>query len=646
MPYRVHPGPIQANDLELQRAAADRSKIYKSHWKSRLIINIVTGCVIMTGVFVALLLFVVIPQMNQAKPENQQQTMFPNNRQHRYDWLGPSYSLMGKFKRAAVTCDHGLCTEMGRDIMLKGGNAVDASIASLFCLGVTNPQSSGLGGGFIMTLYNRTTKSCKVVDARETAPKASSRDMYGSDEWASKYGYRAIATPGELAGYWLAFKEFGSGRVSWTELVMPSVHLARSGVPVSEYLAHVLQVKENHFRTLPSMQGWINNVTNHVYQFGDVIHRLELADTMEKIALSPDPIKLFYHGEMADTIVSEIQQNGGLLTKEDLANYKPKVYERPLISDGFFEDLRMCGPPPPSSFAVMQSIVAVMVSRFSDHERKGNPMSAVYDDTAFYHWMIEAQKFAYSQRTRLGDVDFVPESLELARNMSSREYTKAILKKIPPHAMFTSYYSEDLMAHKEDHGTSHVSVIDAEGNAVSATSTVNRWFGAVVQSDKLGIIWNDEMDDFSTPGMANGFGFAPSPTNFIEPGKRPMSSMSPAVIYDGKTGNVKFSIGASGGSKIISAMAKPIIRVLCFNETIKEAIDAPTLHNQFTPDITQFEDTVPKQLLMDLEEKFQQKFKPTTGFEGIVQGIYAADDGFLYANGDYRRRSWQSPGGF
>uniref|UniRef100_A0A915E6K2 Gamma-glutamyltransferase n=1 Tax=Ditylenchus dipsaci TaxID=166011 RepID=A0A915E6K2_9BILA len=549
---------------------------------------------------------------------------------------------MGKFRKAAITCDHGICSEMGRDIMLKGGNAVDASIASLFCMGVTNPQSSGLGG-LHNDLLQQNLKSCKVVDARETAPAASSRDMFGSDEWASKYGYRAIATPGELAGYWLAYKEFGSGRVNWSELVLPSAALARNGVPVSEFLAYVLGVKEKHFRTLPSMQGWINSATDKVYQFGDLIRRTSLANTLEKIAFSPDPVHMFYHGEMADIIVEEIQRNGGLLTKEDLAKYKPKVYERPLVSDGFFENQRMCGPPPPSSFAVMQSLVAVMVSRFSDHKREANPMSAVLDDTAFYHWMIEAQKFAYSQRTKLGDVDFVPEALQLSLNMSSREYTKAVLKKIPPHAMFPAYYSIDLTAPKEDHGTSHVSVIDAEGNGVSATSTVNRWFGAVVQSEKLGVVWNDEMDDFSSPGMSNGFGFAPSPTNFIEPGKRPMSSMSPTIMYDWKTGDIKFAIGASGGSKIISAMAKPIIRVLCFNETIKEAIDAPTLHNQFTPDITQFEDT---QLVTDLEQKFQQKFKTSTGFEGIVQAIHVGDDGFLYANGDYRRRSNMHPGGF
>ncbi|VDM22579.1 unnamed protein product [Wuchereria bancrofti] len=162
----------------------------------------------------------------------------------------------------------------------------------------------------------------------------------------------------------------------------------------------------------------------------------------------------------------------------------------------------------------------------------------------------------------------------------------------------------------------------------------------------MGVVFNDEMDDFSTPGMANGFGFAPSESNFIEPGKKPMSSMSPMIVYNTKTGNIVMVAGASGGSKIISALAKPIVRVLFFNETIKEAIDAPTLHNQFTPDITQFEQTVPKELMDDLTQIFGQKFNKTTGFEGIAQGIVVDEDGTIYANGDYRRQSDMHPGGY
>uniref|UniRef100_A0A0N4ZWH7 Gamma-glutamyltranspeptidase 1 n=1 Tax=Parastrongyloides trichosuri TaxID=131310 RepID=A0A0N4ZWH7_PARTI len=565
-----------------------------------------------------------------------------STQKYRYDWPEPSYTMLGRFKKAAITTDHGLCSEIGRDILIKGGNTIDSTIASLFCLGVTNPQSSGLGGGFIMTFYNKTTKSCKVIDARETAPDAATRDMYKGDEFLSKYGYKAIATPGEIYGYWIAFTKYGSGKVSWKDLVIPSIELARNGIPVSEYLGDVLKVKESHFRKLKSMKGWLNPKTNKVYEHGDVIKRLELANTLEMIANSNDPVDLFYHGEIADIMVKEIQENGGILTKKDLLKYKPVEYDTPLINDHFIDGLVLCGPPPPSSFTVTQLLVSI-VGRLYENSTNRN-LEYLYNSPRFYHDFIEASKFAYAQRTLLGDVDYVNSSKFLSQNLTTREYTDWVVSRFKDYAQESSYYGGILEGHKEDHGTSHVSCMDSEGNGASATSTVNRWFGAVEQSS-LGFLYNDEMDDFSTPGEINGFGFAPSETNFIEPGKRPMSSMSPMVIYNKNTGNLKMVIGASGGSKIISAMAKPILRNLIFGETIKQAIDAPTLHNQFTPDITQFEKPVPEKLRKDLEEMYGQKFKPTPGFEGIVQAIVVEDDGYVYANGDYRRKSMQHPEG-
>uniref|UniRef100_A0A7E4VBZ7 Gamma-glutamyltranspeptidase 1 n=1 Tax=Panagrellus redivivus TaxID=6233 RepID=A0A7E4VBZ7_PANRE len=625
-------------------AASPRSSVHDRRGDNefpRLIINVIVGVVVMLFALTVLAIYVLVPAVD---PRPVLSTW--GNRTTRYDWPPPSDSLLGKFRKAAITCDHGLCSEIGRDIMIKGGNAIDASIASLFCLGVTNPQSSGIGGGFIMTMYNRTTASCLVIDARETAPNAATRDMFHNDSAASKYGWRAIATPGEIAGYWLAFNNHGSGNVTWKDLVTPSVELARNGVPVSEYLANVLKVKEHQFLTTPSMKEWIDPSTGSVFEHGDIVKRATLAKTLEIIGDSEDPVELFYKGEFADIIVDEFAKHGAIITKADLEAYKPQVYETPLISDPFFEDLVMCGPPPPSSFAVAQSIVQLGTQEHCNHTYEDKPWDQVYNDPLYYHFFIETQKFAYAQRTLLGDAAFVPEAWDLAENMTTSNYTDWIYGRRRMVAQPTEYYGGDGSAHPEDHGTSHVSTIDALGNGVSVTSTVNRWFGASVQSPSLGIVWNDEMDDFSTPGLSNGFGFAPSESNFIEPGKRPMSSMSPMVIYHQDSGDLKMVIGASGGSKIISAVAKPIVRVLCFNETIKEAIDAPSLHNQFTPDITQYEPNIPAELIRDLEEHYGQKFKPSTGFEGITQGIVVDDDGFIWANGDYRRKTNMHPEGF
>ncbi|CAD5223806.1 unnamed protein product [Bursaphelenchus okinawaensis] len=615
------------------------------HCLRRLFIRIGVGMAFVATFLLVLFTMIGMSMFSDSHPIPK--TIWPDNAKHRYDWPLPANSLLGKFEKAAVTCDHGFCNEIGRDILIKGGNAIDSSIASMFCLGITNPQSSGLGGGFIMTFYNRTLGRCLALDARETAPGKATEDMFVKNSNNSKYGWEAIATPGELYGYRFAWENWGSGQISWRELIQPSIDLARNGVPVSEYLSYVLEKKEWHFNlTTPNMDDWINPETGRVWKFGDVLKRTKLADTLEKIAASEDPIKLFYEGVMADAIVREVQEAGGILTKEDLKNYRPKLYETPLIRSKFYENLTMCGPPPPSSFAITQNIISVMTSKFYNYSGDGRPVDGHLSDTYFYHALIEAEKFAYAKRTLMGDVDFEEGSKKLAENMTTAEYNRWIADILPYAAQNTSFYGQNDTAQKEDHGTSHVSVLDQYGNGVAATSTVNRWFGAGIQSPSLGIVWNDEMDDFSTPGQDNGFGFAPSPENFIKPGKRPMSSMSPMVIYDEETLDVKMVIGASGGSKIISAVAKPVIRVLCFNETIKEAIDAPTLHNQYTPDITQYEETVPKELIQDLEQKFGQKFKPTVGFEGIAQGIVIGNDGKLYANGDYRRKTQQHPEGF
>ncbi|PIO74808.1 putative gamma-glutamyltransferase [Teladorsagia circumcincta] len=415
-----------------------------------------------------------------------------------FEWGPPSNSVEGKFRKAAVTTDHATCSEIGGKILKKGGNAVDASIAVMFCLGVTNPQSSGLGGGFLMTIYNKTEGKCVAIDARETAPAAAHRDMFRNDSDGSKYGFKSAGTPGELAGYWYAFTHHGSGRVAWKELIEPSVKLCRRGVPVSEYLDNVMKVKERHFRLFPSMKAWINPATNSTYRAGDLLPRLKLAQTLEKLANSNDPVKLFYRGEMADTIAKEMADGGGIITKADLASYKPRVYKQ-LANTHFRGNLVMCGGPPPSSFAVTQLIVSVMSALYPE-----NHGADILSDPKVTHHFIEAMKFAYAQRTLLGDVAFVKSAETLAKNLTTEEYTKWVVQRIRDTAQPSVYYGGIAQSQVPDHGTSQVSALDELGNGVSSTTTINRWFGAAVESEAYGIVWNDEMDDFSTPGMANG----------------------------------------------------------------------------------------------------------------------------------------------
>ncbi|GMS78843.1 hypothetical protein PENTCL1PPCAC_1018, partial [Pristionchus entomophagus] len=556
-----------------------------------------------------------------------------------FEWPTHTPSAMGTFDRFAIATDHTLCAHAGKSVISAGGNAIDASIAAMFCLGAVNPQSSGLGGGFLMTVFNANTGRCVAIDAREEAPRMASRDMFVNNNPGKMRGFRMAAVPGELAGFWEIFRRYGSGKVKWAQLVQPTIDIVEPGVPVSAYLDLVMKQYEEHFRFHPSLKLWINPATNETYKEGDRMPRIRLLNTLKKIAAADDPAHLFYNGEYAEVIDREMRANGGIIRKEDLAAYRVRIYESPLVAK-LKNGLAVCGGPPPSGFAVTQLIVNLMSNLYPN-----STVEQLRSDAQVYHHLLEAQKFAYAQRTLLGDHQFVPSAYNLAHIMVRPFFVQSTLKKITNHSHEAAYYGEDKTAARADFGTSHVSVVDADGNGVSVTSTINTRFGAVVESEELGIIWNDEMDDFSTPGEPNGYGFAPSEANFIEPGKRPQSSMCPLVVYDDKTKKIRMVAGASGGSKIISATAKAVIRTLVFGETVQEAIDAPMLHNQFTPNVAVTDTLLPAKLKSTLETKYRQEFRNTTASDGIVQAIHIRLDGKIDACGDYRRKTDQTPAG-
>ncbi|CAJ0577048.1 unnamed protein product, partial [Mesorhabditis spiculigera] len=563
-----------------------------------------------------------------------------SGRRTKLDWPLPSGSLHAHYRRAAVASDHGLCSEIGRDVLIEGGNAVDSMIATLLCVGVVNPQSSGLGGGFLMTLYNKTTNRCISINARETAPAASHQDMFVETPKESATGYRSIATPSELHGFWTTFTRFGSGRVTWSRLFQPAIKLAEDGFPVSANLAMILSDKEQEILDEPTMRSiFVNPSSGRVYEEGDIMKRDTLADTLKALAEEADPVNLFYKAGFAQTIATEIKDKGGILTQEDLANYETDIDETPIESEELPGDLAMCGPPPPSSFVITQSIIAVM-AEFYAHR------SVDLDDPLVYHHLIEAEKFAYAQRTRLGDANFVKEANEIVRNMTNKGYIKKVKSMILEKAQPQAYYLGGNTSQPPDHGTSHVSIIDAYGNAVSTTSTVNLYFGSMRASPTLGIIWNDEMDDFSTPNASNAFGFAPSESNFIAPGKRPMSSMSPTIIYNKNDNQVRMVVGASGGSFIISTVAQTVIRTLLFNQTVKEAVDAPRIHNQYLPHQTDYEQQFPKSLIESLTSSYGQSMRAVPKQKSVAQALEVLDDGFIHGNSDFRRATATYPAGF
>ncbi|KAL3096083.1 hypothetical protein niasHS_005842 [Heterodera schachtii] len=555
-------------------------------------------------------------------------------------WPSPTGSMHAQYRRAAVATDHGLCSEIGRDVLLEGGNSVDSMIASLLCIGVVNPQSSGLGGGFIMTLYNTSTQRCTTIDARETAPLGTNSTMYVGTPRDSVIGYRSIAVPGELHGFWTAFTKFGSGRVTWKRLFEPAIKLARFGFPVSSNLAMVLQQKEDDIEEDQNLKRiFVDKKTGRVFEEGDIMTRERLAELLDELAVAPNPIELFYKGGIAQTISAEIKENGGYVSVEDLEQYESVIHETPLESELLSDELVMCGPPAPSSFAIAQAIIGVMAHFYRDEKVN-------LDDPLVYHRLVEVQKFAYAQRTKLGDSAFVKNARLISRNMTKHAFSKWIASLIPEKAQPLNYYSLDLTGHVPDHGTSHVVAIDHEGNAISATSTINQLLGSKRVSPTLGIIWNDQMDDFSTPNMTNLFGFAPSPTNYIVPKKRPMSSMSPMIVYNKNNGKVKMAVGGSGGSRIISAVAQTVIRALIFNQTIKESVDAPRFHNQFLPPFTEYEESIPQPLIKFLVEERNQNMTAIEKQPSVVQALIVMEDGFIHGNSDFRRKTATYPAGY
>ncbi|VDM76620.1 unnamed protein product [Strongylus vulgaris] len=368
-------------------------------------------------------------------------------------------------------------------------------------------------------------------------------------------------------------------------------------------------------------------------------------NTLRRLANTTDPLQEFYKGAMAQEMASEFQRYGGILTKEDFASYQSLVVPS---SDVIYTNLRngrvICGPPPPSASAVTQAILSVM-DGYKYNMKKADDISLLY------HHFIESSKFAYAARSWLGDPAFVHNATDTARNITTKEWAEWVRhcfrSLITEEAHSDDYYGGSFLTPPQDHGTTHISVIDSQGNAVAVTSTINLYLGAAVTSPSTGILWNDEMDDFSSPGRPNFFGFPPSPANFIRPGKRPMSSQSPIIIFDtnpDKKGAQVLAVGGAGGSTIISGVAGVAFHNLWLKANVKQAIDAPRLHNQLYPNVTQYESNFPKEYIAELSARGHnmQKANNLT----VVTAVEKAPDGQIYANSDFRKGEESAPAGY
>ena len=524
-------------------------------------------------------------------------------------------------KQGIVASVDATATQVGVDILKEGGNAVDAAVAVGYALAVTHPQAGNLGGGGFMLIRSKNGNTT-AIDFREMAPAKATRDMFLDDQGnpdskKSLTSHLASGTPGTVAGFSLALDKYGT--MPLNKVVQPAFKLARDGFIVNDALADNLKTYGSEVLPNHENSKAIFWKEGEPLKKGDTLVQANLAKSLEMIAENgPDE---FYKGTIAEQIAQEMQKNGGLITKEDLAAYK--AVERTPIS-GDYRGYQVYSMPPPSSGGIHIVQILNILENF-DMKKYGF-------GSADAKIMAEAEKYAYADRSEyLGDPDFVKVPWQALTN---KAYAKSIADQIDINkAKPSSEIRPGKLAPYESNQTTHYSVVDKDGNAVAVTYTLNTTFGTGIVAGESGILLNNQMDDFSAkPGVPNVYGLVGGDANAVGPNKRPLSSMSPTIVVkDGKTWLVT---GSPGGSRIITTVLQMVVNSIDYGMNVAEATNAPRFHHQWLPDELRVEKGFSPDTLKLLEAKGQKVALKEA--MGSTQSIMVGPDGELYGASDPR----------
>ncbi|MGF2734514.1 gamma-glutamyltransferase [Marinobacter sp. DUT-1] len=530
-----------------------------------------------------------------------------------------------------VATSHTLATEVALEVLKEGGNAVDAAVTAGFALAVTQPRSGNIGGGGFMLFSPGDGSAPEAIDYREKAPAAASETMFQDENGnvvtnRSRFTHLAAGVPGTVAGLALALKRHGT--ISLKDALAPAIKLARDGFTVPHRFTEGLEQAKERLQRWPATLETFYKEDGSTWQPGERFRQPELAATLQRIA--DNGVKGFYEGETARLIAEEMKRNGGLITEQDLRKYEPAIRE-PVHGTYRGHDIFSMSPPSSGGTHIVQ-ILNIL---------EGYPISEWgHNSASTIHHMAEAMKLAYADRSQyLGDTDYVDVPLA---GLTSKAYAEGLRETIKPdQARPASEIGPGEPAAYESPETTHFSVVDRWGNAVSNTYTINFSYGSGITVARAGFLLNNEMDDFSAkPGVPNAYGLIGGEANKVEPGKRMLSSMSPTIVR--KDGKNFLVTGSPGGSRIITTTLQVVMNVIDHNMNIQTAVSVPRIHHQWLPDEIRIEQGVSPDTVQRLRAMGHTVV--TKSAMGAIQSILIAPDGTLYGGADPRRSTSSAMG--